>query len=345
MKKYTFLAISFFLLLFATSCDKEDENVMDYTHSWLPITDFDGKVLLAQYTSGNVVKIKLKVKSFDDNKVTKVTVFAAELDETTGTAKTQEQVAEYQASSFVYNETYQQYDVKIEYTAPAKYENKKIVISAEIIAENGNKQVRNLATLGIAEPIPYLIQGITYFYMFDNTVDADQSAGSSCLSSVMHLYKPFLSHNDEVGGENGSGYNPDFVMGFYSSSRWNTSVGVSYMFNSDAGWYGINKQLVNIENGTFTMIEAELTAGRPVIVFGNFRKDKTFKHAILLVGMGSTKVVAIDPAGKWDGTVNGNYTQNKTAGVYVSYTKSQIKAAIGSDGAIQMNTVTTSVSK
>ncbi len=111
------------------------------------------------------------------------------------------------------------------------------------------------------------------------------------------------------------------------------------MFGSDAGWYGITKRLENIENGTFATIEAELEAGRPVIVYGNFRKDKAFKHAILLVGMGTTKMVVLDPAGKWDGVVNGTYTQNKTAGVYVSYTKTQIKAAIGADGAIQMNTV------
>ncbi len=340
MRKIKFLSLPvLFLLLFVFACEKEDENVMGYTYSWLPITDFNAKPLNAQYTSGDKVQMSLKVKSYEDNAITKVSVYIAEINETTGEPGTLTLLKDYQSSELVYNEGYMLHELKIEYTAEEKYENKKVQLSADIFAANGDKLNRVLATFGIAEPVDYLIQGLKYFYMLDNEVDADQSAGSSCLAMVMHLYKPFLMNESEVGGTDGPAYNPDFVMGFYSASRWNTSVGVSYMFGSDAGWYGINKRLESITTGSFATIEAELTAGRPVIVYGNFRKDKTFKHAILLIGLGNTKVVVQDPAGKWDGTVNGNYTQNKTAGVYVTYTKTQIKAAIGADGAIEMNTV------
>jgi len=339
MRKNKFLLIiGMFLLLFNFSCEKEESNLMPYTFSWLPITNFEGGAINAQYTSGDVVKLLLKLKSFDDNAVKSVNIYVAELNETTGNASTAEKILEYQASSFVYNEILKQHELKIEYSAEAKYEEKKVVLTAEIIAENGDMQTRTLAKLGIAEPVDYLINGVPYFYMYSNTSSTEKSAGYSCGVSIMHLYGGFTNNVGEIGGETGSGYTPDWVMDYYGATAAATVAGLDNAYNTDAWWYGTPKRIEGTSTAAFVDIENELMAGRPVIVHGDFR-NQDFAHQIVLIGMGSTKFVAIDPAGKWDGVVHGNYTKNSTAGNYVSYTKAQVKAAIGNDGAISLHKV------
>jgi len=341
MKKLQFLILSIlFFTLF--SCEEEkDYSYGDYPFSWLPVTTQEGGTPGVQYTEGENVALVLMFKSFDANPVTAVKIQVGVVDEITGIAANFTEVATLTEADFVYVPEQLQYKVNVNYTVSNSLIDKKVKMQAVIETKNGMSQTKDMATFNVSESIPYLVENMNYYYMFDNLELTDRSAGFTSIVTIQKFYGGFSANLDEIGGENAPGYTPDWVASYYNPVYGYFAQDVYELhmtYHYEAGWYATPKRLASTEFGTVEMIENELIAGNPVIVHGNFRNTEQ-KHQIIIVGMSATKYIALDPAGKWDGQVNGSYISNSTAGVYVAYPKSNVQTAIGTDGDIWMHRI------
>lgn len=354
MKKnlFLFVLLGVFALTVFQSCEEDvDSHYGIYPVSWMPVTDLEGNNLKPAYTEGNSMRLLVKFKNFESNPVSKITLYAAKVDEVTGKPGTKELVKDYAAADFKYIEAELQYKVEMEYTIEVgKYTDQKVQLSAVFQTSKGDDQDRELAVFSVSEYFPFIVEGVRYSYMYDNAYEdagmgytVEHSAGYTALVTVMNHYG-FDPDNANFQGELGGNvlaHTPDWVSSYY------VSVWPGYLaqdvyelhqtYHYEAPYYGGVKLLKSTELGTYEAIDAAIENGQMVIVHGDFRGDVAYKHQIILVAQNENSFLALDPAGKWNGQKNGDYTKNATAGVYVKYSKEAVYAAIGENGSVWMH--------
>ncbi|WP_430814821.1 hypothetical protein [Carboxylicivirga sp. RSCT41] len=341
----------FSLVVFQGCEDDVDSNYGTTPVSWMPATDFDGNGYEKAYVEGAELEIRLRFKQFEGNEVQKIVLYSAVIDPVTGEVGERQVEKEFSPSDFSYMEEQLQYYVETEYLIEeVRFANKKLNLTADLTTEKGINQSREVLTVPVREYFPFTIEGIPYFYMYNNTYadaemsyDADASAGYSALTSVMNFYG-FDPSNANFQGELGGDINahdPDWVASYYVSV-WpkiiaNNVDNLHRVYINESPYYGGPKTLDSKANGTYAEIDAAIESGQPVIVHGDFMKDATFQHQIVLVGRNDRSFLVCDPAGKWDLAVGGEYAKSETAGEYVSYPREKVYAAIGEDGSVGLH--------
>lgn len=338
----------FVLVLALGACEKDEETSYGkYPFSWLPVTDPAGKSIALQYPEGQKLEMVLKFKSFADNPVTKVSLLMAEVDLVSGAVGATTKVAEYASSAFTYLEAELQNKVTLAYDIPkVTYTDKKLAFIASIETQNGAKQDRTVAQIGVSEPFLKIIDEVPYFYMYNNkytnagmNYGPEQSAGYSAAVMVMNYYgfnpdnAAFKSDLNGLVANHTPDWVADYYVGVWPKILAQNVAELHRVWINEAPYYGGTWTLTSVETGTYADLEAAIVAGKPVIVHGDFRNTGV-KHQIVLVGVSERSYLAMDPAGKWDGNKNGEHTKTATAGNYVKYSKEAVKAAMGADGSL-----------
>lgn len=351
-KKLLFIfLVSLSAFLFQGCDDDITETYGTSPVSWMPVTTADGETTKPSYTEGFNLELILKFKQFEGNEVNKITLQVAEVDVTTGMPGSKASIQEYSNSSFTAVPEEKQYQVDIDFLiTEGQYTDKKIQLSALLETVAGISQERELATFSVSENFEHIIEGLEYYFMYDNAyVDAEmaynteKSAGYTTLTTIMNHFG-FDPDNANFQGELGgsiAAHNPDWVASYYVSV-WPKILAQNVaelhrVYINESPYYGGYKSLKSTELGTYAEIDAAIENGQPVIVHGNFRGGVNYLHQIILVAKNDKSFMALDPAGKWDGQVNGSYIKNETAGVYVKYSKAAVYAAIGADGDVGMH--------
>ncbi len=353
MKKHilTLFFISMSVFAFQGCQDDVIETYGTYPVSWMPVTTADGENTKPSYTEGLTLELILKFKQFEGNEVNKITLQVANIDETTGMPGEKSSIQEYGSSSFVEVPQEKQFMVDIDFLiSEGQYTDKKIQLSAKLETVAGMTQERELATFSVSEYFEHIIEGIEYYYMYDNSYEdsemaynTEKSAGYTALTTVMN-HSGFDPENSNFQGELGgniSAHNPDWVASYYVSV-WPKILAQNVaelhrVYVNESPYYGGYKSLKSTELGTYAEIDAAIENGQAVIVHGDFRGGVGYKHQIILVAQNNNSFMALDPAGKWDQQVNGTYISNESAGVYVKYSKAAVYAAIGADGEVGMH--------
>lgn len=342
------------------SCDKDDDNGRkygsEYTFSFLPVSDEHGGALQPAYAPGEEIKIKILFKAAADDEVTKVDLLWGVVVD--GNVQEKHLAATY--TEFGFNDEVLQHELIMTYIVPEEgFHNARIRLFALISSKKERTQERALLTFTVLEPFDVIIEGIPYYYMFDNTFvyeneDAglyytvDHSAGYTVMTMLLHFYG-FDPENanfiNELDG-NIANHSPDWAAEYYVSI-WpgitaNNVHELNRAYNLEADWYGSPMRLQqwnthSIEDGTYEQIDEAILSGKPVIVHGDFRSGFDFQHQIILVAANSSDFLALDPAGEWNQQVNGNYSQDPSVGAYIQYSKEAVYAAIGESGSVNMH--------
>ncbi|MBR8533988.1 C39 family peptidase [Carboxylicivirga sediminis] len=331
------------------SCDNDETINRYYPISWMPVVDSDGEMLKSTYLDGTELEFVVPFKVHNGNEVTSIELSTAIVDPTSGEVSQKTKVKEYASSDYEYVAEELHYKVDMSYTIPSDLLDKKVQLLADFYTQNGTSQERFVAEFQVVE-FKNVIGGLPYFYMWNNGswaaqgFEAEHSAGYSALNMVMNFYgfdPDNANFQNDMGG-NIAVHDVDFVTWYYvtqlSSPIFAQTVDeVNEVYNTEAPWYGGPKVLKGTTTGTYEAIEEAINNGEPVIVHGNFR-NVDYLHQIVLVGSNETEFMVLDPAGKWNGAVKGDYEKTETIGMYTKYLKADVYAAIGDDGEVHMNT-------
>ncbi len=351
MKKYIFIFLAVVCLGFLAGCEKEtDNNYGTYPISWLPVTDWQGEALKPIYTEGDTINISLRFKNFDENEVTGIDLYQGIIDDN-GEVQEKEKVGEFSTSDFEYLPEQMQYQVKMHYVLTVgEYTDQRLQLSAVVKTSKNTEQTRILASFTVAEYFEHIIEGVNYYYMYDNSYEDDalgytveHSAAYTAMVTVMNHFG-FDEENANFQGELGGNINahtPDWMASWYLYYDVNGPAqnvpDFHKAYRLEASWYGGPKRLHSTELGTYEQIDQAIINGQMVVLHGDFRGDFDFKHQLIIVASSDHSFLALDPAGQWNQELNGTHIQNPEAGSYVKYAKDAVYTAIGETGQVWMH--------
>ena len=99
-------------------------------------------------------------------------------------------------------------------------------------------------------------------------------------------------------------------------------------FNALAAEAGNPMRAHSLEHGTLTQLQAELAAGRPVIVHGWFTPSG---HIVVVTGFEDGDYIVHDPYGRWDLQKRGSY-DSSVSGENIRYPQAAFEYAINDNG-------------
>ncbi len=352
MKKYFLVLLAAVCLSLFSSCEEEtDSNYGEYPISWLPVTDWDGNALKPIYTEGETVNIILRFKNFDDNEVNKIELHLGKVN-SDGEIEGNEMVQEFTTSDFDYLPEQLQYQLKMNFVLTiGEYTDERLQLSAVLKTRKDTEQTRILTSFTVAEYFEHIIEGVPYYYMYNNSYEdaelgytVDYSAAYTAMTTVMNHYgfdPENANFQNDLGG-NVNAHTPDWMASWYLYYDVNGIADNVSDFHKayrlEASWYGGPKRLKSTEMGTYSAIDEAIANNQLVVVHGDFRGEFDFKHQLIIVASSDQSFLALDPAGQWNQEVNGTHLQNPEAGVYVKYDKQTVYAAIGESGSVWMHT-------
>lgn len=350
-KNYLVLVLlTFFSLVVMQSCDDDvDSNYGVSQVSWMPLITSDGEEIKPAYLEEQTLEFVIKFKMFEGNEVESIALSEAIVDEATGEPGAETLVKEFTLADFEEVPEQKQYKIDVNFELPkAKYTDQKLHLSLVFKTVQGITQERTME-FSVNEYFPHIINGVKYYYMYDNThtdsgkgYTVEHSAGFTSAITVMNHYG-FDSENAnfiaDLGGKLEK-HTVDWMASYYVPVYSNLAQdvpGLHSAYRLEAPYYGGPKSVKSTEVGTYEEIDAAIANGQMVIIHGDFRGDVAFKHQMVLVATNDRSFLALDPAGKWNGVVNGEYNSLPTAGVYAKYSKEDVYAAIGENGKVWMH--------
>lgn len=161
---------------------------------------------------------------------------------------------------------------------------------------------------------------VPYFYQLANAVNPSGSCQNTSIAMLLSYY--------------GVRIEPDTISNAWGTSVAQSPAGLAKVFNDYASTRGIPQRLRPTTNGTIAGLQAELDAGRPVIVHGYFT---SYGHIMVVLGYDKDGYWVNDPAGEWIQSFAGGYYKgwqpNIGQGIY--YQKAVFEQAIATSDGVQ----------
>ncbi len=217
---------------------------------------------------------------------------------------------------------------------------------AWIVDNQGSRHQRNITASSPKDPFQYYMRAPSST-SDDDSNDAEQPENTVLIKNIPYFYQMYNKNNPSGSCQNtsiamvlkyyGANVTPDQISNYYGTSKAQTVSGLQSVFDSEAAYFKLSIRDAGTTKGTFTKLEQQLRAGKPVIAHGY---TTGYGHVVVFVGYDDNYYYVNDPYGKWDGRAySSGYVKNSTAGKYVKYRKSDVKKAFAPDGYIWMHSL------